>query len=108
MQLLPVAKRCLMTSILSGVKAEPPSAALSGLSAIWPLNPGLAPWAVLLDPFGVLGFAPETRLQGKTPYSHTDAFLVQMLWGYPCLSFDAATGKTATLPVSLYADAADQ
>ena len=24
------------------------------------LNPGLAPWAVLLDPFGVLGFAPET------------------------------------------------
>jgi len=26
------------------------------------LNPGLAPWAVLLDPFGVLGFAPETSL----------------------------------------------
>src|SRR5438128_9709587 len=25
------------------------------------LNPGLAPWAVLLDPFGVLGFAPETN-----------------------------------------------
>ena len=24
------------------------------------MNPGLAPWAVLLDPFGVLGFAPET------------------------------------------------
>ena len=29
-------------------------------SAIWTLNPGLAPWAVLLDPFGVPGFAPET------------------------------------------------
>jgi len=26
------------------------------------LNPGLAPWAVLLDPFGVLGFAPETSV----------------------------------------------
>src|SRR5439155_4841568 len=39
-----------------------PCAALSGLSAIWTLNPGLAPWAVLLDPFGVLGFAPETSL----------------------------------------------
>src|SRR5947208_10367071 len=39
-----------------------PCAALSGLSALWPLNPGLAPWAVLLDPFGVLGFAPETSL----------------------------------------------
>ena len=50
-----------MTSILSGVKAETPSAALSGLSTIWILNPGLAPWAVLLDPFGVLGFAPETN-----------------------------------------------
>src|SRR5207249_9748509 len=35
---------------------------LSGLSAIWTLNPGLAPWAVLLDPFRVLGFAPETNL----------------------------------------------
>src|SRR5216117_2583150 len=47
---------------LSGVESEPPYAALSGLSAIWTLNPGLAPWAVLLDPFGVLGFAPETKL----------------------------------------------
>src|SRR6266516_2018839 len=26
-----------------------------------PLNPGLAPWAVLLDPFGVLGFATEAN-----------------------------------------------
>ena len=45
---------------LSGVETELPCAALSGLSPIWALNPGLAPWAVLLDPFGVLGFATET------------------------------------------------
>ena len=36
-------------------------------SAIWPLNPGLAPWAVLLDPFGVLGFAPETSYVTPAP-----------------------------------------
>ena len=40
--------------LLSGVETEPPCTALSGLSAIWTLNPGLAPWAVLLDPFGSL------------------------------------------------------
>ena len=79
----------------------------SGLPLLLSLFPGLAPWAFLSRPCGA-SFAPETSLQGTTPYSHTDAFLVQMLWGYPCLSFDAATGKTATLPVSLYADAADQ
>src|SRR5438046_9986106 len=76
MQLLPVAKRCLMTSILSGVKAEPPSAALSGLSAIWTLNPGLAPWAVLLDPFGVLGFAPETSLTLTTGAQNVRKLLI--------------------------------
>src|SRR5437773_10439596 len=35
----------------------------SGLPLLLCLFPGLAPWAVLLDPFGVLGFAPETRLE---------------------------------------------
>src|SRR6266487_6945293 len=34
----------------------------SGLPLLPCLFPGLAPWAVLLDPFGVLGFAPETSL----------------------------------------------
>ncbi|PYU98962.1 MAG: hypothetical protein DMG10_26755 [Acidobacteria bacterium] len=59
MQWVPVPKTCLMTRIY--LELRPNScAALSGLSAIWTLNPGLAPWAVLLDPFGVLGFAPET------------------------------------------------
>src|SRR5213078_3958394 len=47
---------------LSGVETKLPAPPFSGLSAIRTLNPGLAPWAVLLDPFGVLGFATETRL----------------------------------------------
>src|SRR5436190_8493153 len=63
MQLVPVPKWRLMTSIYLELRSNSPCAALSGLSAIWPLNPGLAPWAVLLDPFGVLGFAPETSLR---------------------------------------------
>src|SRR5947208_16798252 len=62
MQWVPVPKTCLMTSIHLELRPNSPGAALSGLSAIWTLNPGLAPWAVLLDPFGVLGFAPETIL----------------------------------------------
>src|SRR5436190_22458940 len=62
MQLVPVPKWRLMTSIYLELRSNSPCAALSGLSAIWTLNPGLAPWAVLLDPFGVLGFAPETSL----------------------------------------------
>src|SRR5213592_690268 len=36
-------------------------AALSGLLALVILNPGLTPWAFLLDPFGVLSFAPGTN-----------------------------------------------
>jgi hypothetical protein len=47
-------------SILSPLEAEAPCAALSGLCEICALNPGLAPWANLLDPFGVLGFATDT------------------------------------------------
>src|SRR5438309_8754456 len=63
MQLVPVPKMRLMTSIHLELRCTP-CAALSALSAIWPLNPGLAPWAVLLDPCGVLGSAPETSLAG--------------------------------------------
>src|SRR5216117_389702 len=62
MQVAPPLNEVPYDEHLSAVETEPPCAALSGLSAIWTLNPGLAPWAVLLDPFGVLGFAPETRL----------------------------------------------
>src|SRR5256885_12684863 len=62
MQVAPPLNEAPYDEHLSAVETEPPCAALSGLSAIWTLNPGLAPWAVLLDPFGVLGFAPETRL----------------------------------------------
>ena len=36
--------------------------ALSGLSEFWVLNPGLAPWAFLLDPSGVPGFANRNYL----------------------------------------------
>ena len=39
---------------------RPLCAALSGLCATLTLNPGLTPWAILLDPFGVPSFAPET------------------------------------------------
>src|SRR5437773_9095379 len=60
MQVAPPLNEVPYDEHLSAVETEPPCAALSGLSAIWTLNPGLAPWAVLLDPFGVLGFAPET------------------------------------------------
>src|SRR5437870_11965315 len=52
---------CFMTSIYLELRpnlAAPPFRAFCNLA----LNPGLAPWAVLLDPFGVLGFAPETSL----------------------------------------------
>ena len=44
---------------LQRVEREPPCAALSGLCATLTLNPGLTPWAILLDPFGVPSFAPE-------------------------------------------------
>ncbi|PYV33692.1 MAG: hypothetical protein DMG09_21970 [Acidobacteria bacterium] len=61
MQLVPVPKRFLMTS--SYLELRPNSLRRPfRLSAIRTLNPGLAPWAVLVDPFGVLGFATETRL----------------------------------------------
>src|SRR5207249_7418945 len=63
MQVAPPLNEVPYDEYLSAVESEPPCAALSGLSAIWTLNPGLAPWAVLLDPFGVLGFGPETRLE---------------------------------------------
>ena len=53
--------RSLIDEHLSGVETEPPGAALSGLSAFWNLNPGLAPWAVLLDPFEIRGYAPEAE-----------------------------------------------
>src|SRR5213592_3226064 len=62
MQVAPPLNEVPYDEHLSAVETEPPCAALSGLSAIRTLNPGLAPWAVLLDPFGVLGFATETRL----------------------------------------------
>jgi len=62
MQVAPPLNEVPYDEHLSAVETEPPCAALSGLSAIWTLNPGLAPWAVLLDPFRVLGFAPETNL----------------------------------------------
>src|ERR1043166_6912712 len=66
MQWVPAPKTCLMTSIYLELRPTP-CAALSGLSAIWTLNPGLTPWAVLLDPFGVLGFAPETSYRETEP-----------------------------------------
>ena len=59
MQWVPVPKRRLMTSIYLELRSNSlrrPFRAFRNLD----LNPGLAPWAVLLDPFGVLGFAPET------------------------------------------------
>src|SRR5437763_8172215 len=59
MQWVPVPKRRLMTSIYLELRSNSLRRPFRA-SAIWPLNPGLAPWAVLLDPFGVLGFAPET------------------------------------------------
>src|SRR5438128_4790192 len=59
MQLVPVPKRRLMTSIYLELRSNSLRRPFRA-SAIWTLNPGLAPWAVLLDPFGVLGFAPET------------------------------------------------
>jgi hypothetical protein len=43
--------------------AGPLCPALAGLSAVFTLNPGLTPWAILLDPFGVPGSAPETSLE---------------------------------------------
>src|SRR5437016_10324384 len=67
MQVAPPLNEVPYDEHLSAVETEPPCAALSGLSAIWTLNPGLAPWAVLLDPFGVLGFAPETSLAAVFP-----------------------------------------
>jgi len=50
----------LMTSIYLELETEPLRRPFRGFLQSRPLNPGLAPWAVLLDPFGVLGFAPET------------------------------------------------
>src|SRR6185436_2557208 len=51
---------------LSVVGTGPLCAALSGLCATLTLNPGLTPWAILLDPFGVPSFAPETSYKGKS------------------------------------------
>ena len=59
MQLVP-APKAPYDEHLSGVEIELPAPPFQGFPQFWTLNPGLAPWAVLLDPFGVLGFAPET------------------------------------------------
>src|SRR5438034_9640351 len=61
MRWVPVPKTCLMTSIYLELRPNSLRRPFRAF-AIWTLNPGLAPWAVLLDPFGVLGFAPETSL----------------------------------------------
>src|SRR5436309_13225017 len=53
MQWVPVPKRRLMTSIYLELRSNSLRRPFRA-SAIWPLNPGLAPWAVLLDPFGSL------------------------------------------------------
>ena len=49
----------------------------------------LAPWAVLLDPFGVLGFAPETSQRQDVPLHHVDTEgtkISQRHRGSPCTS----------------------
>ena len=46
---------------LSVVETDLPAPPFQGSLQIGTLNPGLAPWAVLLDPFGVRCFATETR-----------------------------------------------
>src|SRR5205814_3701584 len=51
-----------------------PCAALSGLSAIWTLNPGLAPWAVLLDPSGSLVSRQKLTRSGESPQKFLHAF----------------------------------
>ena len=48
--------------MISVVGIGPLCAALSGLCATLTLNPGLTPWAILLDPFGVPSFVTETSL----------------------------------------------
>ena len=44
----------------TAVETDVPAPPFQGSLQIRTLNPGLTPWAFPLDPFGVLGFAPET------------------------------------------------
>src|SRR5436305_14678019 len=88
MRWVPVPKTCLMTSIYLELRPNSLRRPFRAF-AIWTLNPGLAPWAVLLDPFGVLGFAPETSQRQDVPLHHGDTEgtkISQRHRGSPCTS----------------------
>src|SRR5439155_12211425 len=59
-QSVPILQRSAYDEYLSVVETDLPAPPFQGSLQIGTLNPGLAPWAVLLDPFGVRCFATET------------------------------------------------
>jgi len=56
---VPILERLAYDEHLSAVEAVP-APPFQGSLQIGTLKPELTPWAFLLDPFGVFGFAPET------------------------------------------------
>src|SRR5207247_9222207 len=58
-QSVPILQRSAYDEYLSVVETDLPAPPFQGSLQIGTLNPGLAPWAVLLDPFGVRCFATE-------------------------------------------------
>ena len=59
-QSVPILQRSAYDEYLSVVETDLPAPPFQGSLQIGTLNPGLAPWAVLLDSFGVRCFATET------------------------------------------------
>jgi len=66
-QWAPILERSAYDEHSSGVETDLPAPPFQGSLQSGTLNPGLTPWAFLLDPFGVLGFAPESFPTGGTP-----------------------------------------
>src|SRR5438876_669786 len=70
-QSVPILQRSAYDEYLSVVETDLPAPPFQGSLQIGTLNPGLAPWAVLLDPFGVRCFATETSQTSQLRSSQT-------------------------------------